>query len=187
MPAALISRVTGSNQTKEMKMKTLNTIFAIATLTLAAQSALAEKATAKADINLSAEVKVRAKLTLGVSSISFQDADPSAMPSISANENGSISVVSWVRTPTGTKPLLTVEAKDDLKSGTDKIDAHNVSWTASGDSAYKSGTLSKSSQTVAEFPKSGKYEGAYNFQLKNSAEYAPGSYTTQVTYTLVVP
>ena len=143
--------------------------------------------TSSKEVTVRATVNVRAKLVLGVNAISFPDADASTTPTVAANENGSISVTTWVRSPRGSSANLSVVASDDLRSGEDTIAVQNVSWTASGDPEYQSGALSKSAQTVATFARSGRYDANYMFSMQNSAAYNPGAYATQVTYTLTVP
>ena len=167
-------------------MKSL-TLITLNLLTASVALADGPRASAESRLTVSAAVAIRAKLQLGVSGVSFADTDASTTPVINANENGSITVTSWVRTPRGTRPLLTVKAADDLKSGQDAIAISNVSFTASGASEYQAGALSKDEQTVATFQRSGRYDGSYNFKLQNSADYVPGNYSTQVVYTLVVP
>lgn len=139
------------------------------------------------EISVTARISPRVRLALGVSTISFPDASPFQAPAIAANENGRISVSSWVRTPPGTTALLTVEATGDLKDGAHTIAAARVGWTASGASEYRDGKLGTAAQTVASFARSGIYEGAYQFFLENSADYVPGDYSTRIVYTLLVP
>jgi hypothetical protein len=123
-------------------------------------------------------------LDLGTSTLTFQDSNPDIVTSIPANENPftvgvnvSGNSSSW---------LLTVIASDDLFSGPYTIPASNISWTATG-SRFQGGTMSASTfRAVGSGPK-GSFTGKLSFFLLNSWYYEPGTYSTQITYTLLAP
>lgn len=132
-------------------------------------------------------------LSIGEAAITFDDQAPdvSETPgtvSIAANENP-VSVRVFAILIPGNSLSLTVNAPNDLSkgSGTDiGIDA--ISWTASGDTGYVNGTMSKGVDVEA-----GTWTGSIvhwhvgNFIYFFARDYTtqePGTYTATVTYTL---
>jgi hypothetical protein len=148
-------------------------------------------AQATADVKVAATVSSSARLTLATSTITFPDADPDTVKSIPANENGAL-VTAKVKTGSSTPATLKILAADDLKSGKDTIPITNVTSTATNTSGsfFSSGPVawSKTSPgaTVGQ-GKSGSYAGTFSWFLVNDWNYATGSYTTNATYTLLVP
>ena len=80
-------------------------------------------------ITVSASVAASAKLTLSIATVSFPDADPDLVPSIS-NSEGAVTVTAKGKTTTGSNVTLTLQAAGDLASGSDTIPISNVTWTA---------------------------------------------------------
>jgi len=148
-------------------------------------------ATATKDVTLSATVSSAAKLTLATSTVTFPDADPDTVPSISANENGAV-VTAKVKTGSATTATLKVLAADDLKSGSDVIPITNVTSTATNTSGsfFLAGPVTWSNTspgaTVGQ-GNSGSFAGTFSWFLANSWAYATGSYTATATYTLTAP
>lgn len=126
-----------------------------------------------------------ATLTLDVVTLSFPSSDPDAVPQISAIENP-VSVSVKVRASTPAIVDLTVISAGDLMSGSDSIAIDRVSWTASGD-GFVPGALSKTDpQPVGQwFDRRLDANGTLWFQLENSWDYATGTYSQTVIYTLV--
>jgi hypothetical protein len=143
------------------------------------------------NVTISATVSSAAKLTLATNTITFPDADPDTVTSISANENGAV-VTAKVKTGSSTSATLKVLAADDLKSGTDTIAITNVTSTATNTSGsfFAAGpiTWSKTSPgaTVGQ-GNSGSFAGTFSWFLANSWTYATGNYTANATYTLTAP
>ena len=136
-------------------------------------------------VTLAAPLASSAQLTLNPLAISFANANPDTVPSISANSP--VAVTANVSTGANQTATLTALAQGDLISGSDTIAISNVTWTASG-TGFSGGTMSKSTaQSVGQWRGSGTYTGTLNFSLKNSWSYATGNYTQKVTFTLTAP
>lgn len=138
---------------------------------------------------LHASVAAAQRLTLTVtpSTISFASADPDTTPTIASTP---ITVTVRVQQSTNLQPWqLTVQANGDLISGTDAIDASQVTWTASP-APFLSGSLSK---TVATRMASGTgnvnpaASGSVVFRLTNSWNYTAGLYSQTLVFTLSAP
>jgi hypothetical protein len=137
------------------------------------------------NVTVSATVAATAKLTLGGTTVTFDDKDPDTFPSIAANE-GAITIVAKGKTTTGSNITLTLQAAGDLISGSDAIPITNVTWTATG-GGYAAGTMSNSAVTVGSWANSGNRSGSVSFALANSWAYATGNYSVSATYTLTAP
>lgn len=134
----------------------------------------------------SAIINGLAKLSLSSLTLTFPDRDPDGVPLIPA-AGGPLAVVAKARATPGSPVTLTVEALDDLRSGTDVIPASALSWTTTG-SGFVDGTVSRgAARTVASWPNSGVRTGTQTYRLQNSWSYAPGTYTLTLTYTLTAP
>jgi hypothetical protein len=143
-------------------------------------------ATATSAVTVSATVAATAKLSLSAATVSFANADPDTTPSIAATE-GPITVTAKGKTTAASNITLTLQAADDLKSGTDTILAGNVTWTASG-AGFVAGTLNKASAvSVGSWAGSGSRAGTLSFVMVNSWAYPTGSYSAAATYTLTAP
>jgi hypothetical protein len=166
-------------------MKKLSLVgIVVVSLFLVTGSALAASTTAPLTIN--AAVSSTAKLSLGVATIAFPDADPDDFPSISATQNP-VSVTAKAKTTAAGGVTLTVQTSDDLKSGTDVIAITNVTWTAAG-AGFVAGTMNKTTaQSAGSWTGSGNRSGSFSYSLANSWGYATGAYTTSATYTLSSP
>jgi len=136
-------------------------------------------------LTVRATVADKAKLTLGVATVNFPDADPDAAPLISATENP-VSVTVKVHTGSAAVVTLTVQANGDLSSGGDSIAITNVTWTASG-SGFLAGTMDTSPQAAGSWTGSGRRDGAFSYFLANDWGYATGDYSQTVVYTLTAP
>jgi hypothetical protein len=129
-----------------------------------------------------------AKLDLSVSpsSIMFASSDPDLVPLVSA---APITVQIRVRQNKGPWEL-TVLANGDLISGADTVDITNVTWTATPAPPFQGGTLSK---TVAQRLAFGTgmvnpaENGSVTFRLANSWNYAAGTYSQTLVFTLSAP
>ncbi len=161
----------------------LGTLMALLLLALPGPSWGAGTVTAV--VTVDAPLASSAKLTLNPLAISFANADPDAVPSISANIP--VQVTANVSTGVNQTATLTALAQGDLVSGSNTIAISNLTWTASG-TGFVAGTLSKSTaQSVGQWRGSGTRTGTLNFFLKNSWSYATGNYTQKVTFTLTAP
>ncbi len=154
-------------------------------LALAAPSS-GQAASDTVTVAASAMVGGLAKLALSTSAISFPDADPDTVPFIPAG-GGSITITAKARASPGATITLTVEAQDDLRSGTDTIPASALVWTASGP-GFGDGTVVRgAAQTVAAWTSSGVRTGTQLYTLRNLWTYATGTYTLTLVYTLIAP
>jgi hypothetical protein len=143
-------------------------------------------ATSTANLTINATVAATAKLTLSTNAINFPDADPDFTSSIPSTP-ASVSVTAKAKTGSASTATLTVLAADDLKSGSDTIAISNVTWTASG-TGFVNGTMNKSTaQSAGSWTGSGNRSGTFSYFLANSWDYATGSYSASVTYTLTAP
>ncbi len=158
-------------------------VFFIA-LVLIVVAAGAEPAAAQtANATLNASVNGLARLSLSSATISFPDADPDTVPTITASQ-GPITLTAKARTSQNGGVTLTVLASGPLRSGLKTIPESNITWTAAG-AGFTNGTLNAvSAQTVAAWTGSGVRTGTQTFIFKNLWSYAAGTYTLTMTYTL---
>ena len=132
-------------------------------------------------LTINATVSARATLTLGVAAINFPDADPDSGP-ILATENP-VSVTAKIRTSAAGNVTLTCIAGGDLGP----IPISNVTWTAAGN-GFVGGTMSSTvGQSAGSWTGSGNRSSSFTYSLANSWDYAVGSYSQSVTYTLTAP
>jgi hypothetical protein len=135
---------------------------------------------------LNANLTPIAKLTLSSSTLSFPDADPDTVPLV-PGVPATIDITSKARARAGATVILTLQADDDLRSGVDTIPASTISWTATG-AGFVGGTVSRTApQTVASWIGSGLRSGSQTFTFVNSWDYAVGTYTLSLVYTLSAP
>lgn len=156
--------------------------IAAATAVLVFSSPVAAQSTATANVNATATVAARARLTV-TGTVSFADADPATVPSISA---AALDVQLQARTSPGGNVTLTVQASGDFVSGTDIIAINNLSWTSTG-TGFVAGTMGTTAQSLGSWTGPGARNGTQTYALVNSWTYAPGTYSTTLTYTLTAP
>lgn len=161
------------------------TIVVVASVALISAGTPAGAATDQQTLTINATVSAKAKLTLGVAAINFADADPDSVPSIAATENP-VSVTVKAQTGGASAVTLTAQANGDLDSGTDTIAITNVTWTATG-AGFVGGTMDTTAQSAGSWTGSGRRDGTFSFWLANSWDYAAGSYSQTVVYTLTAP
>jgi hypothetical protein len=166
-------------------MKKLSLVLVIGLgLVLMAGNVFAASATQGLTIN--ATVANTAKLTLGVATIAFPDADPDTTPSIAATQNP-VTVTAKAKTTNAGAVTLTVVTGGDLTSGSDTILIGNVTWTVTG-AGFVAGTMNKTTaQSAGSWTGSGSRAGTFSYNLANSWAYATGAYTATATYTLTAP
>ena len=156
----------------------------VAVVLLSSSSAYAQQ-TATAALNVTVNVGSRARLTLGAAGITFADADPTAVPVMTA---GPVTVDVGARTGAASNVTLTVLASGNLMSGTDAIAINTLTWTVAGDPGLVAGTSNATlAQNVGAWVGSGVRSGSQSFSLPNSWAYVPGTYTATLNYTLTVP
>jgi hypothetical protein len=142
-------------------------------------------ATDQQTLRINATVADKAKLTLGVGTINFPDADPDSVPSVSAGENP-VTVTVKAHTGSSSSVTLTVQANGDLVSGSETIAISNVTWTASG-AGFAAGAMDTTPVAAGSWTGSGNRSGSFSYFLANSWNYAKGDYTQTVVYTLTAP
>ena len=129
-----------------------------------------------------------AQLTLGTNTISFPNADPDTTHVIPASQN-SVTVRCRVTGAIGSNVTLSLRANGNLVSGSNSIPISNVTWTATG-TGYSSGTMNTTPVSVGSWPNTlgtKNYNGTFSYFLNNSWNYATGTYTASVVYTLTAP
>jgi hypothetical protein len=127
-------------------------------------------------------------LTVSPTSITFPSADPDISPIVLAPP---IVVSVRVRQNQAASPWqVTVLANGDLIAGSQTVDITNVTWAATPAPPFQNGTLSK---TVAQRIATGTgnlnpaMDGSVTFRLTNSWNYAAGTYTQTIVFTLSAP
>lgn len=159
-------------------MKTL--LIILLTLMLPG-SALA--ASSMATQTITVQVDAEATLSLDSANVTFPNDNPSLTPKIS--QVGTVNIEAQARTSDMGNITLTALAATDLLSGPDRIPINAVSWTGSGLGYVANGTLSDTqAQTMGQWNHSGVYDGAITYSLANEWDYAAGTYSTTITYTL---
>jgi len=137
-------------------------------------------------VTASAIIAGLAKLSLSSLTLTFPDANPDIVTVIPAS-GGPLSISAKARATPGSTVTLTVEALDDLRSGTDVIPASALTWTGVG-AGFANGIVARgTARTVASWPGSGARNGTQAYTLQNSWTYATGTYTLTLTYTLTAP
>jgi hypothetical protein len=135
---------------------------------------------------ISANVGTLANLTLSSVSVSFPDADPDAVPQVSA-AGGPLTITAKARATHLSQVLLTVQANGPLRSGLNTIAASAITWTSTG-AGFVAGTLSSAaSVTVGSWIGSGTRAGTQTLKFQNLWTYATDTYTATLTYTLSAP
>jgi TRAP-type mannitol/chloroaromatic compound transport system substrate-binding protein len=137
-----------------------------------------------ATVNVTVNVAARALLTLDTNAMTFADADPDSVPTLTA---GAINIAVRTRTPAAGAVNLTVQATGDLSAGGGAtIPINQLTWSATG-TGYVAGVSATTAQTVGAWTGSGNRAGTQTYSLPNSWDYATGTYTTTLNYTLSVP
>jgi hypothetical protein len=165
-------------------MKTRYTLLGIALLAIAVAQPLGA-ATTTTNVTVSATVSATASLEIGSATVSFPDANPDTTPSITASP-AALSVTAKGKTSAGSIVTLTLQAADNLKSGSDTILISNVTWTAGG-TGFSAGTMATTAVSVGSWTNSGNRAGTLSFVLANSWDYPTGDYSTSATFTLTAP
>lgn len=164
-------------------MRTLTLTSGLLAVTLAASPAFGQAASETEIVTATLNVTPLAKLNLSAPSLTFPDTNPDLAPAVPA-AGGPLVVTARTRATPGSPVTLTVQALDDLRSGTDVIPASAVRWTASGD-GFADGALSAAAaQTVATWPASGAYTGRLAFVFENSWSWPTGNYSLTMVFTL---
>lgn len=156
--------------------------IATAAAVLAFSAPVAAQVTATQNVTATANVAARARLTV-TGTVSFADADPTTNPTVSA---AALDIDVQARTSPAGSVTLTVQAGGDFTSGTDTIAINNLSWTATG-TGFVGGTMATTAQNVGSWTGPAARNGTQTYTLVNSWNYAPGTYTTTLTYTLTAP
>ena len=166
-----------------MRKAVWSSLFTAAAFLCVAAPAFAQ-ATANGSISVNANINARARLTFGAASVTFADADPDTVPTLSS---AAVTIDVRARTSQAGNVTLTVLATGDLLSGTDAIGINNLTWTVTG-AGFVGGTANSTvAQTVGSWTGSGSPSGTQTFALPNSWAYNTGTYTTTLNYTLTVP
>lgn len=108
------------------------------------------------------------------------------------NPPSQVYVGGWVRTPSGAgSGVLSVMSPATLTSAAGTIPFTQISWTstANGNSTadIPAGTFNGGTQALRTIAAGTWVENCHTFSYANTAVVAAGTYTGQVTYTLVLP
>jgi hypothetical protein len=141
--------------------------------------------TANANVTATVTVNGRARLDVSATDVAFADADPTATPSIQADVT--LDILAQVRTTPASAVTLTVQAGGDFTAaGGATIAINNLTWTTTG-AGYAGGTAAASAVSLGTWTGPGARNGSQTYFLANSWAYAPGTYTTTLSYTLTAP
>jgi hypothetical protein len=140
---------------------------------------------ANGTVTATVTVNGRARLDLSTNAIAFADADPTATPSIQADVP--VDIQAQVRTAPTTVVSLTVSAPDFTAAGGATIGVGALTWTIAGPAGFTGGTAANTAVSVGSWTGSGARNGSQTYFLANSWDWAPGTYTTTLTYTLSTP
>lgn len=158
-------------------------VAATAFVLLGAADAVAQN-TANASVTATVTVNGRARLDVDAAAISFADSDPTTVPSIQADVT--LNIQAQVRTTPGSAVTLTVAGPDFTAGGGATIPIGALSWTTTG-AGYAGGTAATTAVSVGAWTGPGARSGSQTYFLANSWNYAPGTYTTTLSYTLSAP
>ncbi|HEX5324691.1 MAG TPA: hypothetical protein VFW40_12960 [Capsulimonadaceae bacterium] len=160
-------------------MKTLLTV--LTALLIAIGTVYAASDTAQQTIAV--HVESEATLSLDSPTVTFPSDNPSLVSKI--DQLGTVNIEARARTSDSGDICLTALAASDLKSGSDIIPIGAMSWDATGLGYSQIGILSDTqAQLLGSWNHSGIYDGAITYLLDNEWDYAAGTYSTTVTYTL---
>lgn len=132
---------------------------------------------------VSVTIGSRAQLTLSTANLVIPDGDPATVASLVAP---GLTVTVGARTASAQPINLTVLASGDF-TGSGTIPIGNLSWATTGTGFNLTGTSATTAQPVGQWTGSGLRTGVQTYSLLNDWAYAPGTYATTLTYTLVVP
>lgn len=167
-------------------VRTLTLMLALLFGPLTTSPVFGQAASATAIITATVTVPPLAKLNLSAFTLAFPDTSPDIAPLVAA-AGGPLVVTARARATPGATVTLTVQALDDLRSGTDVIPASAVSWTATGD-GFADGMLSvATAQTIATWPASGVHTGQLAFAFENSWAWPTGTFSLTMVFTLTAP
>lgn len=167
-----------------MKTATRFVLLAAAGLLMTAAPSFAQTTLATQNLSVQATLGSRARLDLGTSTLTFPDADPATVTTLTAP---ALSVQARARVAQATQLQVTVLAGGDFAGAASTIPASDISWTATG-TGFAAGALNTTTaQTLASFTGPGNHTGAQTYEMPNSWAYAPDSYSMTVTYTLAIP
>ena len=164
---------------------TVTTAAAVVLFSALGATDAAAQNTANGSLNVTVNVAGRAALTIGAAGITFNDADPDTVATLTS---AGLNVTVKARTAPTSNVTLTCIASGDLSAGAGlNIPVSTRSWsTASAGFANGAGNVS-TAQSVGTWAGPGARTGTLVFSLPNSWTYATGTYTTTLNYTLTVP
>ncbi len=135
------------------------------------------------NLTVNATVGNRLTLTLTGGPVTFPDSDPATVLNIAATQP--VTIAASARVASGRGLSLTCQANTDLTSGSDVIPIANVSWSTGGGPGYVSGAMSTAGAVpVGNWTGSGSRSDTQQFTLVNNWNYAIGTYSATVVYTL---
>ena len=167
-----------------MKKAVWSAVAAVAVLAFAAPAS-AQPLTQ--DVAATVNIGQWARLSVTGGPVTFNDADPDAVPNLNANP---VDVTARARVAPAAAVSVTVVASHeyfDHASSTTLIPVADMDWTATG-TDFVGGTMSHASaQNVASWTGPANRNGTQTYTLPNSWAYPVGNHTVTLTYTLVVP
>jgi hypothetical protein len=156
--------------------------LALALVGLGAAEAAAQTVTQ--NNTATAVVAGRARLDI-TGAVAFADADPETTAII---DSAALNLAVRVRTTPLNSYNLTVQAGGDFVGPDGTIPIGNLSWLTAGPGGFAAGTASSTvAVPLGNWTGPGARIGTQTYRLVNSWDYAPGTYTVTLTYTLTVP
>jgi hypothetical protein len=158
----------------------------LASAALLLMSSAASAQTVNQPLAVSVTIGSRAQLTLSTANLVIPDRDPATFTTLVAP---ALTVTVGARTASAQPINLTVVATGGDLTGTGgTIPIANLTWASTGTGFDALGTSNAATaQSVGQWTGSGLRTGAQTYSLPNDWLYAPGTYATSLTYTLVVP
>jgi hypothetical protein len=157
---------------------------AAATAAFLACASTAQAQNVTTSIQATVVIGNQARLTV-TGDINFPDSDPATVTSIPAS--AAVSITARARVAPTQGLVVTVEADDPyIDETTDTIPVTALTWTATG-ANFIGGTMSDAPVNVASWNGPSQQSGTQSYVLANSWDYAPGTHTVTLTYTLTTP
>ena len=138
-------------------------------------------------INVTAVFNSRIKLTFDRTSVIFDTAayDINTVVPVQADP---LTVSAKARVPPNTRIVLTVQANGPFTSGGSTIPVNKLSWTMTGTGFQAGGTANEhAAKTLGSWRGPGSWTGRQVYEFLDSWDYAVGTYSVTMTYTLSAP
>ena len=138
-------------------------------------------------ITVTAAFNSRIKLTFDRTAVIFDTAayDINTVVPVLADP---LTVSAKARVPPNTRIVLTVQASGPFTSGGSTIPVSKLSWTMTGTGFQAGGTANEhAAKTLGSWRGPGSWTGPQVYEFLDSWDYAVGTYSVTMTYTLSAP